>query len=311
MNALFILIGLCAAVFPKTYSTEFDGSEYPLSENGAWSHNGLDWHEVRKDNGIVYGTQTAGGYSDSYALFSGFGADQTAWAVVHMERPIPSDGHSHEAEILLRWTDAAHSAKGYECLFDQGGGVQLVRWNGALGDFTVLNPTSYGSATTVRDGDTLKASVIGNVITMYHNGAKRAQLTDNSYATGNPGIGFCCGTLATNHYYGFTAFSATDGVNTTGENAILNPDRGFFLSQNTPNPFRASTAIRYGLPAQGPAAVEVLDMGGRVIAVLVNGMRSAGPHTVLFDGPSRADGVYFVRLSYGGVGLVRKMLYLK
>jgi hypothetical protein len=117
---------------------------------------------------------------------------------------------TREVELLLRWTDAAHSAAGYECLWDQGGGIQIVRWNGAIGNFTVLSPTSYGSWPPIADGDTLKAAMVGNLITMYRNGVKRADLVDNSYSTGNPGIGFFRRNCGNNSDYGYTYVTATD-----------------------------------------------------------------------------------------------------
>lgn len=45
--------------FAQTFTTTFDGTENPLSENGSWSHNDRDWTKVRKVNGMAYGTQTA------------------------------------------------------------------------------------------------------------------------------------------------------------------------------------------------------------------------------------------------------------
>ena len=40
-------------------------------------------------------------------------------------------GCTHEVEVLLRWADSAHIARGYECnLAFDGGYAQIVRWNG-------------------------------------------------------------------------------------------------------------------------------------------------------------------------------------
>ena len=299
-----------ALAFSQTYTTNFDATENPISEGGAWHHACPDFFYARTGNGIAYGTQTAGGYSDSYALLSGFPADHTAWAVVHVQRPIPNDGHTHEAEILLRFTDSPTTARGYECLFDQGGGVQLVRWNGAMGDFTVLNPVEYGSASTINDGDTLKASIVGNVITMYRNGVKRAQLTDNSVQTGNPGMSFCCGTLATNAYYGFTSYTAVGG-NGTGVDSRISIPKQSSLKPNTPNPFKSSTDLAYDLSAPDHVTLKVYDMLGREISTLVNGNKGAGSHTVRFDGSAFTEGVFTARLITGNTVQTRKMLLMK
>lgn len=194
----------------RLYTTNFDGTENPLSEGGVWVNNGLDWCFVQKKGGIAFGTQTGtGGYDDSYALLTGFPPDQTITAVVHRV-PRMDISCPREVELLLRWRDAPHSAKGYECLFDHSGTIQIVRWNGPLGDFTVLKPASLGGPwPPIADGDTLKASIVSNHITLYRNGARRAELVDNSYKTGNPGIGFFRRNCGANSDFGYTSVTAT------------------------------------------------------------------------------------------------------
>ncbi|MEK7677579.1 MAG: hypothetical protein AAB676_17255 [Verrucomicrobiota bacterium] len=48
---------------------------------------------------------------------------------------------------------------------------------------------SLGFRRTRRPGDILKASIVGNVITVSINGVEKARVTDDTYKTGNPGIG--------------------------------------------------------------------------------------------------------------------------
>jgi len=181
--------------------------EDPLSEGGAWHHLGQYWQHAVKSGGIAYGTQTGnGGYDDSYAILSGFPPDQTASGVVHLTSPIDASC-SHEVEILLRWNDSATSAQGYECnLSFDGGYAQIVRWNGALGDFTVL---TGGSFPGLRDGDTLEATIVGSMITESVNGMVVAQFSDSTYPTGNPGIGFFRRNCGSNTDFAFTSFSAS------------------------------------------------------------------------------------------------------
>jgi hypothetical protein len=137
-----------------SYTTDFDTTESPLSEKGAWHHDGLDWTVVETSNGVASNTQALGvgrsgptQYNDSYAYLLGFPADQQASALVHLGS---IDGScTHEVEILLRWADSAHNARGYECnvAFD-GSYAQLVRWNGAVGDYMYLNNGSCPAAST-------------------------------------------------------------------------------------------------------------------------------------------------------------------
>ena len=195
-----------------TYTTSFDGSENPISEGGAWSHLGLDWQKVMKSNGMAFGTQTGnGGYDDSYAVLSGFGPNHSATATLHLNPAI--DGScTHEVEILLRWADAAHTARGYEVnLSFDGGYAQIVRWNGALGDFTVLGGGSYGA---IKEGDTFSASIEGDLITLTVNGTRVAQVRDGTWTNGNPGMGFFRRACGANSDFGFLSYTATDGTQT-------------------------------------------------------------------------------------------------
>jgi hypothetical protein len=104
----------------------------------------------------------------------------------------------------------AHHCSGYEISNSLRKGKSayliIVRWNGPLADFTYLaqiGGAKYGVAT----GDVVKATIVGNVITAYKNGVKLAQVTDDTYSTGNPGMGFNEGI---NGDYGITRFTATD-----------------------------------------------------------------------------------------------------
>ncbi len=204
---LILLAASSASAATQNYSTNFDGNENPISEGGVWSHVGLDWTKVATSNGIAYGTQTGtGGYDDSYAVLSGFSPNQSASAKVHLIGSIDSSC-SHEVELLLRSADSARSARGYECnLSFDGGYAQVVRWNGPIGDFTVLGGGSFSG---LKDGDTFSASMIGNVITLSVNGAAITRVTDNTYTTGNPGIGFFRRDCGAGTDFGFTSFSAT------------------------------------------------------------------------------------------------------
>ena len=68
------------------------------------------------------------------------------------------------------------------------------------------------------------------------------------------------------------------------------------LSQNYPNPFNPSTTIAYELPKGQHVRLAVYDMHGREVAELVGGFRSAGRHTVRFDGRELPSGAYVYRL---------------
>ena len=195
-----------------SYATNFDRTESPISETGAWRHFGLDWTLANTSDGIAFGTQTGtGGFDDSYAYLSGFGPNQSATAVIHRDAII-DNRCTHEVEILLRWADSAHNARGYECnVAYDGGYAEIVRWNGPLSDFTYLARGSVPGG--VHDGDVMSAKVVGNLITLSVNGVKVASASDATFPTGDPGMGFWRGgPYGARGDYGFTSYSATSPV---------------------------------------------------------------------------------------------------
>ena len=85
----------------------------------------------------------------------------------------------------------------------------------------------------------------------------------------------------------------------------------FALRQNYPNPFNPATQIEYSLPTTGKVTLEVFDMLGRSVAVLVNSEQAVGTYTVEFDASNLASGLYLYRLTAGSQVQVKKMLLLK
>ena len=92
--------------------------------------------------------------------------------------------------------------------------------------------------------------------------------------------------------------------------------RGFSLEQNSPNPFRASTLVRFTLPQRSHVKLSVFDVAGREVATLVNGAWEAGSHSVRWTGMTDSGerarrGVYFVHMASGReFQSVRKMIVL-
>jgi len=80
------------------------------------------------------------------------------------------------------------------------------------------------------------------------------------------------------------------------------------LAQNFPNPFQGSTTLRFSVPDSSPVKLEVFDMIGRRVAVLIDGHLDAGWHHTLFDGNAYSKGMYSYRLSVGGHSFTRLMV---
>jgi hypothetical protein len=88
------------------------------------------------------------------------------------------------------------------------------------------------------------------------------------------------------------------------------PDR-IALNQNYPNPFNPTTTISYALPNAGLVRLEVFDLLGRSVSLLVNETVEAGSHTVRFDASSLSSGVYVYRLTTDAQVLTRQMVLVR
>lgn len=77
------------------------------------------------------------------------------------------------------------------------------------------------------------------------------------------------------------------------------------LSPPAPNPVRNSLVYSVSLPREGRVQVRILDVGGRVVRVLVDETMAAGRHSLTWDASARAgsslpNGIYFLDLSAVG-----------
>lgn len=72
----------------------------------------------------------------------------------------------------------------------------------------------------------------------------------------------------------------------------------FVLEQNYPNPFNPSTTIRYAVPSDGRVTLEVFDVLGRRVALVVDRDQNAGFHEAAFENRILASGVYFYRVQF-------------
>lgn len=92
----------------------------------------------------------------------------------------------------------------------------------------------------------------------------------------------------------------------------------FALSQNYPNRFNPSTVIIFSLPFASDVRLEVFNVVGQRVALLVNDRIGPGTHQAVWSAPEAASGLYFCRLetrAAGNVGgntsFMRKMLLMR
>jgi len=90
----------------------------------------------------------------------------------------------------------------------------------------------------------------------------------------------------------------------------------FSLKQNYPNPFNPETKIRFTLPTASQVKIEVFNLLGQSVIVLVDEYLSAGVKEITWNGVSTtgqkvSSGIYFYRISADQFTDVRKMSLLK
>ena len=88
------------------------------------------------------------------------------------------------------------------------------------------------------------------------------------------------------------------------------------LTGSYPNPFNAATTLTYALDRAGPVRLEVYDILGRRVAIMVDGWQEAGSHEAVWDGNDGGghavpSGMYLARLTAAGATSIEKMVLLK
>jgi hypothetical protein len=87
--------------------------------------------------------------------------------------------------------------------------------------------------------------------------------------------------------------------------------KDFALHQNQPNPFNPSTVIYFDLPRSSDVKLEVFNLLGMQVAVLVDGRKPAGRHIVHWNASTLASGVYVYKLTASDFEASRKLILLK
>jgi len=128
--------------------------------------------------------------------------------------------------------------------------------------------------------------------------------------------------------FGRAFFGTSDGrliatENITSVKEIKNEINQLDLSYNYPNPFNASTKIRFTVPASGKnqknVKLEIFDLLGRKVSTLVDKELSSGTYEIecIFNNSTleksveNSSGVLFYRLTIDNQTITKKMLYLK
>ena len=88
------------------------------------------------------------------------------------------------------------------------------------------------------------------------------------------------------------------------------------LYQNSPNPFRRSTTIKFTISLPVHASLKVYDIGGSLVRTLQSGIMEPGIHSVTWDGKDELDrdvaaGVYFYKLNAARTSETMKLIMVE
>jgi hypothetical protein len=103
------------------------------------------------------------------------------------------------------------------------------------------------------------------------------------------------------------------GLRPAGEVTIDVPGRPLLAIERVePNPSVGAMRVRFALPQDGPATLELLDLAGRLVRRVEVGANGAGSDVVdVSPGRPLAPGIYVVRLRQGGFSAAARVAVLR
>jgi hypothetical protein len=101
-----------------------------------------------------------------------------------------------------------------------------------------------------------------------------------------------------------------NGVVTGIEDEIGLPS-SISLSQNYPNPFNPTTNIQFGINTTSDVRLELFNMLGQRVAILVDEQKTAGWYTVNVDASGFNSGTYIYRITADGSQKIKTMMLIK
>lgn len=112
-------------------------------------------------------------------------------------------------------------------------------------------------------------------------------------------------------YYGY--FITLDLQDVTIDDNVAIPE---VIVSSYPNPFNLQTNIRFDIPKTGQVTLQIYNIKGQLIRTLVNEIKSAGGHEVIWNGRDKygedvSGGIYFYKISSGKFSSTRKIILMK
>ena len=141
----------------------------------------------------------------------------------------------------------------------------------------------------------------------FDNETRTDMLSTSEYAVTTPADAY--GTL----YFAIVVAEPEEAVGIESENTR---PMEFRLLGNYPNPFNATTQLRYELPEAAQVTLNIYSINGALVNTLVNGYQSDGVYEMEWNGRDRqgamvSTGVYLYQLQANGQLATRKMVLMK
>ena len=105
------------------------------------------------------------------------------------------------------------------------------------------------------------------------------------------------------YFYGDSAF--------LGINNAVSDKLNIILRQNTPNPFSVSTDIGFQLPEKSYVSIEIYNVFGQCMEILVAEKLEAGKHQYTWNARKASEGLYFYKFDAGNYSAMKKMLKME
>jgi photosystem II stability/assembly factor-like uncharacterized protein len=152
-------------------------------------------------------------------------------------------------------------------------------------------------------GDAILRTTDGGITWIEQTSGTNQYLYDVSFTDSNNGTAVgASGTIlrTTNGGYTFVEEEKIDEIPTS-----------YNLSNNYPNPFNPTTAIRYQIPELSFVTIKIYDVLGNEIETLVNEEKATGTYELTWFAEQLPSGIYFYRLQAGSFIETKKMVFLK
>jgi hypothetical protein len=81
--------------------------------------------------------------------------------------------------------------------------------------------------------------------------------------------------------------------------------------ESAPNPFAKTTTVAFTLAQRSSVMLQVFDTQGRMVATLLEGPMDAGQHQASWDASQQPSGLYWCRLTAGGVTRTHRLVCMR